>query len=227
MSEGRGLTIRIRFQDAQRIMKNALTPLIVSSVLCLNSIGCRQMDTGVTNIPTANNPIANSRDRIHPIGPSANHEERDVSNEKEFESFNVSPRREGIRTFALRADTGNYRENRGMFEAETFYFDYDYTTVNPSEMPKVETVASYLKKYSSALLRLEGHSDERGTAEYNRGLSERRVVSIREHLIALGIASFRISTLSFGEDKPAVIGQDETSWAKNRRGEFVILTPKN
>ena len=72
---------------------------------------------------------------------------------------------------------------------------------------------------------VEGHCDERGTEEYNRSLSERRALSIRERLVNLGVSASRVTTEAFGEDKPADLGHDEAAWSKNRRGEFILLVP--
>jgi len=110
---------------------------------------------------------------------------------------------------------------RGQFAA--VYFDFDSTRVGPSEVAKLEAVAAALRGNSHKLV-VEGHADERGTAEYNRALGERRALACREELARLGIAADRISTISYGEDRPAELGHDEGSWAKNRRCEFITVT---
>ncbi|MBI2925668.1 MAG: peptidoglycan-associated lipoprotein Pal [Verrucomicrobia bacterium] len=116
--------------------------------------------------------------------------------------------------------------DRQKFKEQTVYFDFDRAAVRPAEKTKVEFVATYLKGNPTNKLRVEGHCDERGTEEYNRALGERRALSLREYLINLGIGADRIITISYGEDRPAVPGQDESAWSKNRRGEFVLLLPK-
>ena len=108
-------------------------------------------------------------------------------------------------------------------DAETVYFEFDRYTVNASELPKIKRVASMLKGEAAALLRVEGHCDDRGTEEYNRSLGERRALSIRDMLVGEGISPDRITTESWGEDRPAVEGDGEAAHSKNRRGEFVIL----
>jgi peptidoglycan-associated lipoprotein len=114
-----------------------------------------------------------------------------------------------------------------MFAADTVYFDFDRSTVKPSELPKLQRVAAYLKSNSGVTLRVEGNCDERGTEEYNRSLGERRALAVRELLIAEGVDPTRVTTLSYGEDKPADTGHDEAAWAKNRRGDFVVLKAKS
>jgi len=120
----------------------------------------------------------------------------------------------------------NMDADRAFFASDTVYFEFDRSAVPSAERSKVENVASYLKGNATHKLRVEGHCDERGTEEYNRSLGERRAQSIREALIELGVSPDRVQTLSFGEDQPAVPGSDDAAWAKNRRGEFILLRPK-
>jgi peptidoglycan-associated lipoprotein len=109
---------------------------------------------------------------------------------------------------------------RGMFASVLFAFDS--AKISPSEATKLPAVAQYMKANSNKTLVIEGHCDERGTAEYNRSLGERRAQAAREELANLGVPASRITTVSFGKDKPADSGHDEAAWAKNRRCEFVI-----
>ncbi|NQU10099.1 OmpA family protein [bacterium] len=103
------------------------------------------------------------------------------------------------------------------------FFDFDSARVGPSELPKLETVAQAVKGKGSKLV-VEGHADERGTAEYNRALGERRALACREELVRLGVPSGDISTISYGEERPLEAGHDEVTWSKNRRCEFVVVT---
>lgn len=111
------------------------------------------------------------------------------------------------------------------FRSDTVFFDFDKSNVRPSEIPKLQRVANAMKNYQGKALRVEGHCDERGTEEYNRALGERRALSIREHLVRLGVDATRIDTISYGEDRPAVPGHDESAFTQNRRGEFILLNP--
>lgn len=120
----------------------------------------------------------------------------------------------------------NMIADRGVFKANTAYFDFDKTSVKASERTKIEEVAAYLKGTPQNKLQIEGHCDERGTPEYNRALGERRALSLREYIAKLGVDPSRIFTISYGEDRPADPGQDDAAWAKNRRGEFILLKPK-
>jgi peptidoglycan-associated lipoprotein len=118
-----------------------------------------------------------------------------------------------------------WAENPEALKAQIVYFDFDKSAIKTKEQSKLEQVANYLKSNARAAIRIEGNCDERGTEEYNRSLGERRALAAREYLVNLGIDPARIDTLTNGEDKPAVIGHDEAAWSKNRRDEFVVLTP--
>lgn len=108
---------------------------------------------------------------------------------------------------------------RGLFAP--VLFDFDSARIKPSEYSKLEAVAAALKGNNKKLL-IEGHCDERGTAEYNRALGERRAMAAREELVKLGIDPRRISTVSYGSERPVDPNHDETAWARNRRCEFLI-----
>ena len=116
----------------------------------------------------------------------------------------------------------NGPQDRTQFAAQTVYFDYDSAKIKPSEHSKVDAVAAALKGNTKKLI-VEGHTDERGTAEYNRALGEKRAQSAREALVSLGIAADRLTTVSFGKDKPVEPLHAETAWSKNRRVEFVVV----
>ena len=118
----------------------------------------------------------------------------------------------------------NSTQNREALAAHTVYFDFDRSAIRPSEQSKLDAVATYLKNTPNVQLLVEGHCDERGTEEYNRSLGERRAISAREYLLQKhGLSSERVTTASFGEDKPASNEKTEEAYARNRRAEFVIL----
>ncbi len=116
-------------------------------------------------------------------------------------------------------------ENAEIFKAYTVHFEYDSSVVKSSEGVKVRSVADHLKSNSAQAVRVEGHCDERGTEEYNRSLGERRATAIREELIKLGIHGDRIETISYGKDRPLDTGSSKEAHSKNRRGEFILLSP--
>jgi peptidoglycan-associated lipoprotein len=116
-------------------------------------------------------------------------------------------------------------EDAGVLKAETVYFDFDSSVLKTSEKPKVSAVADYLKANSGKAVRIEGNCDERGTEEYNRSLGERRALAVREELIRLGVDPTRADTISYGKDRPVDPGHDDSAWKKNRRDDFIVLSP--
>lgn len=106
------------------------------------------------------------------------------------------------------------------------YFGFDASALPAGEMAKIEAVAAHLKEKLGRVVIIEGNCDERGSNEYNLSLGDLRATSIRAYLESIGIAPNRIQTKSYGEEKPAVIGHDESAWAKNRRGEFAVFQHK-
>ena len=120
----------------------------------------------------------------------------------------------------------DFNQDRGTFAANTVHFEYDSSVVKSSEQSNLDAVAAYMKGNSSIGLLIEGHCDERGTEDYNNSLGERRSTALREALIGMGVNAENVITRSYGEYKPVSPGQDESAYKPNRRGEFVVLTPK-
>jgi peptidoglycan-associated lipoprotein len=120
----------------------------------------------------------------------------------------------------------DWPENAEIFKADTVHFAFDSSVVKADEKPKAADVANYLKSNAGDALKIEGHCDERGTEEYNRSLGERRALALREELIQDGIDGGRITTISYGKDRPVDPGHNEAAWSQNRRGVFILLTPK-
>lgn len=103
------------------------------------------------------------------------------------------------------------------------YFDFDRSDLRPEAREELRRKAEVLRSFPEVRVRIEGHADERGTVEYNLALGERRADAARRFLIDLGIDPDRITTVSYGEERPAVEGQNEAAWSRNRRDEFVPL----
>jgi peptidoglycan-associated lipoprotein len=102
------------------------------------------------------------------------------------------------------------------------YFAFDDYTLNQEAQGKLSSFADYLKTNKSAAVQVEGHCDERGSIEYNLALGERRAQAVKTYLAKLGVESARLSTISYGEEKPKADGHDESAWGQNRRAEFVM-----
>ena len=115
-------------------------------------------------------------------------------------------------------------QSQAAVELEKLYFDYDSYSLSPAARESLSRGSEYLlRKNPSVKVQIEGHCDERGSDEYNMALGEKRAKAAYDYLTSLGVPAARLSTISYGEEKPAESGQDETAWAKNRRVEFKIL----
>ena len=113
----------------------------------------------------------------------------------------------------------------GLLNRRTIYFDFDSAEIRGDATDIVAAHAKYLSSHGPARVRLEGNTDERGSREYNIGLGERRAQAVARALRLQGVANVQISTVSYGEERPAVPGHDEAAWAKDRRVEIVYTTP--
>jgi len=101
------------------------------------------------------------------------------------------------------------------------FFDFDSYELKPEAQAQLERQAAWLNSYPTVTVTIEGHCDERGTREYNLALGERRANAAKNYLVALGIDPNRIQTISYGKERPAVLGSDESAWAQNRRAVTV------
>ena len=119
-------------------------------------------------------------------------------------------------------DAGNpVNPNTGMPLGRTFYFDLDKAVLRPEALALLELHAGFLRDNADRRVLVEGHTDERGTREYNLALGERRADSVRTFLVSSGVNRAQIETVSYGEERPIDPGHTEAAWAKNRRAEIV------
>ncbi len=102
------------------------------------------------------------------------------------------------------------------------FFDYDKADLRSDARDVLAANATWLKAHPTVLFTIEGHCDERGTAQYNLALGDRRANAAKEYLVSLGIEAGRVKTVSYGKERPFATGHDEESWAKNRRAHFVV-----
>jgi peptidoglycan-associated lipoprotein len=140
-------------------------------------------------------------------------EEAKKAKEKEFEKSLVAKKEPGI--------AGEVFESRLLKDV---HFNFDKYDIRPEDAQILKDNAALLLKYPQVKIQVEGHCDERGTNEYNLALGERRANAAKKYLVSLGISTDRISSISYGEEKPLDTGHNEEAWAKNRRGHFVILS---
>ena len=122
----------------------------------------------------------------------------------------------------LRAEKASREAARQAFLNENIPFEFDSAALTKSAQQILKRKADYLRVNPGVMATVEGHCDERGTQIYNVALGDRRAISVKEYLVALGIDDSRLGTISYGEERPLSNGHDETSWAMNRRAQFVI-----
>jgi peptidoglycan-associated lipoprotein len=110
-------------------------------------------------------------------------------------------------------------EQAAMAAGTVFYFDFDSSMLKPAAQAALDAHIALLRT-NNRTIRLEGHTDERGTRDYNMALGERRANSVRDYMVVNGIASYRIETVSYGEEQPVAYGSGESNWSQNRRVEL-------
>ncbi len=166
---------------------------LVAVVLVLTMVGCKSKPEDSAMVDTSSNGGLNSSETF-------NNAPTDVSGQQ------------------VPGSAQDFVVNVG----DRVFFGYDQYDLTPEARLLVERQAAWLKQYPSTSLTVEGHCDERGTREYNLALGEKRAMTVRNYLIANGIEPNRVQTISYGKERPAVLGSDEGSWAQNRRGVVVI-----
>jgi len=131
--------------------------------------------------------------------------------------------RSGIASSELAGQpTPGTQEDLAVSVGDRVFFDYDSVVLSPEATRILDRQAAWLQQYPDVIVTIEGHTDERGTREYNLALGDRRANAVRNYLVALDISPQRILTISYGEERPAEPGHDETAWARNRRAVTVV-----
>ena len=130
-----------------------------------------------------------------------------------------APRRGEVATAPLPGTVQDFVVNVG----DRVYFDYDQAQIRPDARPILQAQATWLARYPQIQVRIEGNCDERGTREYNFALGARRADAVREFLVDDGVNAGRITTISYGKERPVDPGHDEAAWAKNRNAHTAIV----
>ena len=138
----------------------------------------------------------------------------DVSSSEEGTITETSPESASI--------TPGSQEDLIVNVGDRVFFNYDSSDLDSDAQELLQDQVAWLKQYSDVSVIVEGHCDERGTREYNLALGEKRAQSVKNYLISLGISSDRISTISYGKERPAVIGSNDGAWAQNRRSVTLV-----
>jgi len=102
------------------------------------------------------------------------------------------------------------------------FFDFDKSNIRDDQKAALNEDVTWLKANGQAKVTVEGHCDERGTNEYNLALGERRAKAVKDYMVAAGIPADRVATISYGKERPFVLGHDESAWKWNRRGHFAV-----
>ena len=154
--------------------------------------------------------------------------ESDVASDKSATSGDQSGRGAGVSTVGSGAGRPGAprpgsREEFQVSVGDRVYFDTDRYDLRPDARTTLEKQAQWLKQYGNVRVQVEGHADERGTREYNLALGDRRAAAVKNYLVALGIPAGRITTISYGKERPVDPRSSEDAWAQNRRGVTVIM----
>lgn len=168
----------------------------------------------------ANNEIVKKEEPIVPTTKEAAH----VKAEPPMTELpSVQPVKRATNTESINPDELEPVQNSGKLTAalEKIYFDFDSYTLSSEARTSLQKNTNIIKDISG-VVRIEGNCDERGSAEYNLALGEKRAKAAMKYLVTMGIPADRLSVISYGEERPAIQGSDETAFSKNRRDEFVI-----
>ena len=106
---------------------------------------------------------------------------------------------------------------------DTIYFDTDMFNIDAQDQTALREQANYLTQYPNIRATIEGHCDERGTREYNLALGERRANAAKDYLVSLGVPAARLTTISYGKERPVALGSNEAAWAQNRRAVTIVM----
>jgi peptidoglycan-associated lipoprotein len=201
-------------------MKKANSAFLSSLIIIAVATGCHHKPSGVTPIPDwAKQPPASQNQ-------NANEQPGDKVSVNPNPVTSSEPTPIDYGKFAQLFDGPN-NQDREKFKDDTIYFDFDSATIKASEESKLADVAKYFQgneKFEGLII--EGNCDERGTEKYNLSLGERRALAAREYLHNLGVDDHRLKTVTYGASRPLETGHNEEAWKKNRRDDFVLVTPK-
>jgi peptidoglycan-associated lipoprotein len=129
----------------------------------------------------------------------------------------------GATGLGSRAAPGSYEDFVASVASDRVYFDTDRFDIDAEDQATLQSQAQWLQRYPNTRVTIEGHCDERGTREYNLALGERRANAAKNYLASIGISPARISTISYGKERPDALGSDEASWARNRRAVSITI----
>jgi peptidoglycan-associated lipoprotein len=220
--------VQITYQRRLIMIKKSFSIFILILCLGLFLVGCPKK-TVVVNRDRPSVQRSEEASRLE--AERAAREAREVQELKERELARIKEEetkmaqgRELEKSLVAKKERGIEGE---VFESKLLkdiYFSYDKYEIRREDEEILKENAAFLKKNPKMKIQIEGHCDERGTAEYNLALGERRANHTKKYLVSLGITSDRISTISYGEERPLDPSNNEEAWAKNRRAHIVVLS---
>ncbi len=194
--------------------KKTFTILLVLSLALVLSFGCAKKDV---SLPTDPQEVS-AEERARLAEEERKKEmERQAMEERRLHEERMARERE------LDQEKKKAQDVIDDIIATRIHYDFDSYELKPKARAELQKIAEYMKQFKSLRLVIEGHCDERGTAEYNLALGERRSRAAYEFLILLGVESNRMQIISYGEERPLDPRSNETAWAQNRRAEFKVL----
>ncbi|OIQ91933.1 peptidoglycan-associated lipoprotein precursor [mine drainage metagenome] len=173
-------------------MKKSLVPLLLAGLIS----ACASQHVKETPAPVASTPAPTATPEVTPPAVTSAPAETKIE---------VNPL----------TDPNNILSKRNV------YFDFDKYDIKPEYRALIEAHAQYLVSHPDASIRIEGNADDRGSREYNLALGQKRAVAVKKAANVLGVADKQIETISYGEEKPKAIGENEAAWAQNRRADIV------
>ncbi len=207
--------------------KKIIIFMILSFSVILFSMGCPKKTVVKEEPSVSKSEEAAERERaarLEAERAAREARERELAKAREEEARRAQAAKEFEKSLVAKKTPGIEGE---VFESsllKDIHFDFDKYDIRPQDAEILKENAAILHKFPKVRFQIEGHCDERGTNEYNLALGERRANSAKSYLISLGISPDRISTISYGEERPLDPGHNEEAWAKNRRAHFVILS---
>lgn len=194
---------------------------ILSLVLCVGLgallvSGCSKKDADYENTSSSMKPEGHLLDG----GSSSAVNLQEEMTAGDLESLDQT----GVNQLAPDTSSDEYRETYGRSTAPLYpvFFDFDSSSINADQLENLNSSGNHLLDEKGINIVIEGNCDERGTADYNLALGELRVINVKKYLVNLGISENRITTISFGSERPLYLDSDEVSWAMNRRADLII-----
>ena len=185
--------------------------LIALALVCMNFAGCAEKKAVVKD-------EAVQEQKVAPTQTTTQADDEAARRAKEQADREAALKAQAAKDAAAKKNAAALAD----LNIQNIYFDFDKSSIRPDARDILKADADIFSKNAGAKIIVEGHCDERGTAEYNMALGERRAQETKKYLVNLGIDGSRLETISYGKERPADPGHDEKAWAQNRRAQFVL-----